>query len=276
MTYVEDFWRDGFAVIRGVFTPEEIARWRARAQEPDAWKGDLLSDPILSEIILHPQMIRIAREVLGGQPIYFGDAAAVVGTAAGSGFHKDSCDRYDPKAPDWTAERHPVLQLGIYTQPHGKKPGGLDLRRGSHMLPGHTAGEMVSPAVEPGDLLIWTSRTTHSANSQIIKFIRHRIMPQGLLWRVFARLPALRFLLEKNDTKRVAFISAYGVEHPIMRRHVRYLGSRTYIVNAWKAAQWTEDTCAIAAERGLVIVPREELLQQASYPTHDNHEPLPY
>lgn len=276
MSYVDDFWRDGFVVLRQALDQGEVLRWRRRALEADADRRDPLSDPVLREMVLHPSLIRIAREILGAPPTYMADATAVVGTAGGSGFHKDSCDRHDPNGPDWSAERHPVIQFGIYTQPHGPRPGGLSLRRGSHMHADDTTGEAVTPSVRPGDLIVWTSRTTHSGNTDRLRLSETRVTPNGLLWRFFQKVPAARFLLHKHPQERVVFILAYGGDHPVADRHLRYLGSRGYIVRAWQAAQWGTELFEQAAARGLKLHTKAELLALASDAPNEQHVPLPY
>lgn len=291
MTYVDDFWRDGFVVIKGALDREGVLRWRRRALEPGANLKDPLSDPVLKEIVLCPAIIRLAEEILGAKPRYMGDATAVVGTGGGSGFHKDSCDRHDPNGPDWMAEKHPVLQFGIYTQPHGPLTGGLSLRRGSHMHADEESGEPVTPKVRPGDLIIWTSRTTHSGNTPNLRILGTRIVPNSRAWKLlrpvspdkkFARTRTLlakfgtRYLLKKHPQERVVFILAYGSDHPIADRHLRYLGSRGYIVRAWQSAEWGPELYEEAAARGLKLHTKEELLALASDHPNEQHVPLPY
>lgn len=279
MQLADAYWRDGYAVVRRLFDPAEVAAWRARALAPAARIDDLLCDPVLRDIVLDPRLIALARDVLGGQPVYFGNSnVSIGGDETGlAGFHKDNSDRYDAAAPDWSTDRYPVMQFGLYMQPHGRLPGGLDLRRGSHLHPDITTGEHVSPAVEPGDLLIWTGRTTHSSHSKIVRGLGWRMEPNGLAWRVFARFPAARIVFARHPERRVVAIGAYGLAgHPLLDRHIEYLRHRADRVEAWQRADYGADAAAIAASRGLALLTPAELLEGAPERTHDHYVQLPY
>ncbi len=64
--YVEQFWRDGYLVRSGFFDPVDVMRWREAALARGKTLADLLSDDVLREIVLHPRLITLARELLGG------------------------------------------------------------------------------------------------------------------------------------------------------------------------------------------------------------------
>ena len=272
MDLAETFWRDGYAVRRNMFSPSEVVRWRLAALDRGGVAADLLSDDILGEIVLDPRLIEMAREILDADPIYFGDSTATIGDA-GTGFHKDNSDRYDARSPDWQVDRYPTIRFGIYTQSHSPgRPLGLDLRRGSHRHPDITSGKWVTPTISPGDVLVWNGRTTHSANSQILRGLNRRVKPNGWLWRILVRTPS-KALLARHPQKRVALFVTYGREHPLLDRHIAYLKTRTYAVEKWRGSSWPEASRRLAAERGLVLL-EPELDDVVA--THDEYRQLAY
>lgn len=277
MINVEQFWQDGYTVVRNMIDPADVQRWRQRAVELGGLGPDLLSDPILSEIILHPSLIEAARDILGDQPVYFGNSSLNIGSDLIGGFHKDNSDRYAGDAPDWAIEHYPIVQFGIYGQPHGALPGGVDLRLGSHRHPDITTGRHVSPAVELGDVVFWNARTTHSSHSMILKGLGHRVEPNGYLWRLLVRIPkaAVAAVRRHHPEQRVFFGGMYGASHPLVDRHIAYLKTRTYAVECTRAAHWSEEARKIAVERGLKLIPPEDRLDGIGV-THDEFVQLPY
>src|ERR1700724_2138543 len=94
------FARDGFVVVRDIFSRDEIQDLRQRVQRQfeadqseqkvldDEWnhteqkigKGDLLSKPLLREIVLDNRILNIARALLPPKPlVYFGDSSYSLG-----------------------------------------------------------------------------------------------------------------------------------------------------------------------------------------------------
>jgi len=267
------FWRDGYELLRGVFTASQVAQWRSRALEA-AGPADLLSDPLLRDVVLNPLLIDQARTILGGDPIYFGDSIAMVGGPQFGGFHKDCSDRYDGAAPDWQVERYPLIRFGIYTQKHADMPGGLDLRSGSHNYPDISSGDWFSADTLPGDVIVWNGRTTHSGPSAVLKG-GHRVEPNGMAWRLLSRFPASQRLLRRHPQQRVALFVTYGIEHPLLDRHIAYLRTRTYAVESWRASHWAPDVHIIAAERGLKLILPEKRLTGVGQ-TNDDYVQLGY
>lgn len=250
---VARFWRDGYAVIRGAFDQSEVAAWRKQALQERS-EGELLSRPHLREVVCDKRLIDVARAILGDQPVYFGDSTVSIGTAQGSGFHKDNTDRYDGAAPDWSVSRYPTLRFGIYTQSHGKLPNGLDLKIGSHMMPGRLEGESASPAVDPGDLIVWNGRTSHSANSPRLKIVGARVNPNGFAWRVIRKLASEKLVYATHPQERVAFFLTYAARHALLDRHIAYLKTRAYAVEMMQASEWDEDARAAARSAGLALL----------------------
>lgn len=70
--------QNGWVVVKNVFTKEEALDFRKRAflsVQDKTIKGDLLSNPYLEHFIYDDRIIKIATELLGAEPVYFGDSA---------------------------------------------------------------------------------------------------------------------------------------------------------------------------------------------------------
>ena len=271
---VEKFWSDGFLILRGVLPTPKVARWREAGAEAKA--VDLLSDDVLAEVICDPVIVDAARQILGGQPVYFGDSTAQRGTSAGCGFHKDNSDRLDANAPDWKVDRYPIIRFGIYTQPHGKLPYGIDFRRGSHRQPDFNTGEMVSADVEVGDLVVWNGRTTHSGNSQIFKVTGRRLEPDSssLAVRLTNKF-GLSPLFRNHPAERVALFASYAMASPSLDRHIEYLRQRTYAVEMWERSEWSEYARELARKAGLDLLDTTGFVRDGR-PLHAQYHPIPY
>src|SRR4051795_6625506 len=139
------FQRDGFVIVRGVFSQDEIAGIRAGAyaeaaaagMRPGTGKGfalpgDVGSHALLCHLITDPRVVAVARQLLDDQPVHFRDSAVGVGSLE-RGWHKDNrtADRYDLSGQDWDGD-YPLIRMGIYCQDHVEHSGGLALRVGSH------------------------------------------------------------------------------------------------------------------------------------------------
>ena len=133
-TDAEKFWRDGYLILRNVFSADEIATYRQAAKRVLVPTADLLSDPTLTDLLLDDRILSIAKSILGGTPTYFGDSNVSIGPT-GSGYHKDNCDRYDRKAPDWSTDRYPLIRFalahagGIFTTLVGRMERGAQTSR---------------------------------------------------------------------------------------------------------------------------------------------------
>jgi len=269
------FWEDGYLILRQVLPQSKVARWREAGLH--LGKTDLLSDDVLAEVVCEPVLIDAARKILGGQPVYFGDSTAQRGTFAGTGFHKDNSDRLDGNAPDWKVDRYPIIRFGIYTAPHGGDlPLGLDLRRGSLRHPDVTTGEMVSADVQPGDLVVWNGRTTHSGNSMIFKMTGKRLEPNpsSLMVRLTNKF-GLPFLYKKHPTERVAIFTSYALASPSLDRHIEYLRQRTYAIEMWERSNWSPAARQLAADAGLELLDTTQMKHDGR-PLFQYYQPLPY
>lgn len=254
MLNVDQFWRDGFLVIPGVLGSAAVRRWRQAAISRENQAADLLSDETLREVVLSDRLIDFARQILGGQPVYFGDSTATIGQS-GWGFHKDNSDRLDPNAPDWKTDRYPIIRFGVYCQSHGKEPGSIEFRRGSHMHADYTTGERYAAPTEPGDVIVWNARTTHSANSRILKGLGIRMMPDpySIPFRAIVRFKA-EWLFQQMRQERVALFVSYGKAGPLLDRNIEYLKHREYPWESWAVSHWDRQAKEMAARSGLDLI----------------------
>jgi hypothetical protein len=278
MVDVEKFWRDGFLVIPKVLDPALVQRWREAALERENKRADLLTDPVLQEVVLNETLIGIARQILDCERlVYFCDSTAAIGRV-GWVFHKDNSDRIDASAPDWTTDRYPLIRFGIYTKPHGgDEPGAIEFRRGSHLVADYTTGERCAAATQPGDLVVWNARTTHSANQRISKVFGWSPSPDmnTLTFRVLRRSGAEHWLMKGERTTRVAIFTMFAKEHPLLHRHMSYLKTRSYPWEMWKASHWTPEVRALARQRGLDLLDPTGLRWDGS-PVSDVWVPVPH
>jgi hypothetical protein len=250
---VDAFWENGYQIVRNVYTPEEIKRLReatfaSRGRGP----GDLLSNPLLRDVLVDGKFVEIARRILGSDDIWYAGDSSFTINSGQRGFHKDNVDRQDPNGPDWNG-RYTILRFGIYLQDHWKHTGGLNLRAKSHNTADHTFGKNVYVRTRVGDVAVWSLRTTHSGNGTLLRF------PKS-----YAPLPHQhdkfpRWLVAARDGDRIALFAALGLDDAHMARYVEYLKTRKYIVDIWRRTRYDQAALTAAAEAGLIVrdVPRE-------------------
>lgn len=252
---VTGFWRDGFTLVRNVYTEDEIEAMREDAFAMEGkHKGDLLSHPLLGRVVVDGKMAEIARILLKRDDlVYFGDTAVAIREGT-PGWHKDNADRRDPKAPDW---RSPYTQLrfGIYTQDHAKHSGGLNVRQGSHNVPDFTTGKVVHLPSRVGDIGVWSMRITHSAAGTLLKWApgRNRAPDPSEVKNIDPKI-----ILPRHK-KRVVLFSALGADDEHHDRYVRYLKTREYMVNQWRETHYTDEQIGAMEAQGVKLrnVPKE-------------------
>ena len=262
---IDQFRRDGYLTVRGVLSADEVASLRRDAIRIANQCKDrgLVIVPSRNEILPVPDLVTwdevgwllsderivgLARQLLGQQEIvYFGDSGIVVGAGA-RGFHKDNTERVDRSHPDWQSD-YTLLRFGIYLQDHVHHSGGLKIRAGSHNHADVTTGRSVDIATVPGDIVIWSLRTSHSGN--VVKM-------RGLSWasipiRLEARLP--QWLRVPESETRVALFLTLAANDDHLRRYLaKYNDLQAYPNNymylLWQHSHWTPERMAKAAARG--------------------------
>jgi hypothetical protein len=264
----EAFRRRGYAIVEQLFSAEEIERLREVSTDTLAEherdgragadpgregtirgaSGDLLSIPSLRYVLLDPRLLRVVRDLLGGQPHYFGDSSLRVGKNGARGWHRDNVNRRRWRGgPDWH-DPYPLLRCGLYMQDLARFSGGLALRPASNRprrrLP--TLGKLVQ--ARAGDLVVWDLRTVHSG-----EVVRMRGLP-GLALR-----PSLQTLLPDalrvpEERERIVMFMTFALPGEHLDDYIAYLRTRDYMCNAWAGARVAPDVWAQAADAGLEVL----------------------
>jgi Phytanoyl-CoA dioxygenase (PhyH) len=262
------FWARGYAIVRGLFDLAEVWRLRAIAEEaisqaeragragsdPGAegtirgGPGDLLSIPSLRHVLLDPRVVGVARELLGGQPQYFGDSSVRIGKNGVRGWHRDNVNRRRWRGgPDWR-DPYPLLRCGLYLQDQARHSGGLALRPGSNRL-GRvrpTLPKLVDASA--GDLVVWTLRTVHSGEA-----VRLRGLPGLPLHPRLQTLLPQRLRLP-DDGERIVLFMTFARTGALLDHYLEYLKSRDYMRTAWAASQFEPETWMQAEQAGLHVL----------------------
>jgi len=251
---VDAFWRDGYQVIPGVYTPDEIKKFREGALASRSHGGDLLSNPHMKHALTDGRMAEVARQILGSDDVWYAGDSSFTINSNQHGYHKDNADRTDPNAPDWQS-RYTILRFGIYLQDHTKHTGGLNLRHASHNTVSLTEGKHTYIRNRVGDLAVWSLRTTHSGNGTLLNWPRWvspevPVKPEEFPWY---------YRVAKAEGDRMAVFAAIGLDDAHHDRYTEYLKTRTYICNIWRKSPYDDETIAEAERNGLKIrnVPKE-------------------
>jgi hypothetical protein len=270
MEHAAKFRKDGYVIVRNLFSPAEAREIRARALEVGPTSQELLSIAALRGVLLDERVLEVVRSLIGRKLVYFGDSNVSI-DAPSHGFHKDNPDRNDPNGPDWKGD-YPLVRFGIYTQSHKGKPNGLDLRRGSHLIASTKAGEHVYCETEPGDVVFWNLRTTHSGWGITVR--GRPVDPDSLPGRLLWRFPTLR---DRHEERRVVLFASYGAPSEHLERYVEYLKSRQYGVDAFLSQQYDAEALQLARARDVIVRDmRTEVLERPAKEVRADHFQLPY
>ena len=199
----EQFERDGFLVVPSLFSDAEVADMRSRIDETHKEFGpsatDLMSYPLLREIMLDERILGIFKQLLGEGCCYFGWSSyrRAQKRQFNRTFHNDG--KGDPSnlrsknLSDPAKTNYPVLRFGLYLQDHAHHSGGLEVRVGSHhqfmmstneikrlfarehrlSLRGFPLGQLYNVPSTGRDLVVFNMRTHHSGH-----FVRPRMCPR--------------------------------------------------------------------------------------------------
>lgn len=262
---VERFALDGYLIVRGVFSPEEIEVFRdtvgglaSQLESAHAidglWMmpGDVAAYSELSSVLTDPRMLSIARSLLGDRPVYFRDSAVAIAETiqdSGRGWHKDNRvpDRFDPLTADWQGE-YPVIRMGIYCENHVEHSGGVALRVGSHRLRPTLLRRLLwgavhrlrpRPGVRAHMHAITTGRAIHAdtrAGDVVVWTLRtshsgFAMRPRlaknlKLPSQLETRLPNAFFL--PPERPRVTMIITYGADSEHLDKLIEFLPTREY------------------------------------------------
>jgi hypothetical protein len=242
---VADFWTKGYAILRDVYTAEEVEQMRGEVREHCAQGGELMTGP-LKHVLTDGRMARVAQKLLDTDTvIYGGDSSATINGKIRA-WHKDNTDREDPDAPDWD-DQYTQLRFGVYLQDHVTHSGGLNLKVGSHVICDLTSGETIYVKNNPGDMLVWSMRMTHSGAGTLLKDPTARF-PEPDEWNAF---PPDQVAPEHEE--RMAIFVHLGADDKHARRYLDYLKTRTYMVNAWRRRPLTAERIAELNAVGITV-----------------------
>lgn len=220
--------KNGWLLVKSVFSPEEIESFRALAIQSKDHQGDVLSHPKLKKVLMDERVLNIFKEALGSDSLfYFGDSLISI-NGPGGGFHKDSPGRMDKKSFEWKDPNYSVVRMGIYLQDHSKHSYGLCLREKSHLTQSVAKGKIINVKTEPGDVVLWKLTTTHAANALVLAALP-QVSFHPLIARMFPKL-----MLQPKIEPRVAIFTTFGIDDHYSREFVNYLKTRKYAVNRWE------------------------------------------
>jgi phytanoyl-CoA dioxygenase PhyH len=258
----------GYAVVRQLFDVEEIQRLRASAREAFAEgereglittspgiegtirhrAGDLLSISSLRHVLLDARVLEVVRELLGGEPAYFGDSSVRIGKNGQRAWHRDNVHRRRwRRGPDWQ-DPYPLLRCGLYMQDQSRHSGGLALRPRSNR-PGlfRPTLPMLVDARE-GDFVVWQLRTVHSG-----EVVRMRWLPDVPLHpRVQTRLP--QSMRAPEDAERIVMFMTFARPGAQLDYYMDYLKTRHEMQSAWASSHFGSEVWQAAAEAGLQVI----------------------
>ncbi len=246
--HLDQFERDGFVLIQGVFSREEVTALRRGAEKVrDAEKrrgnsrlepacpelffcwGDLLGKPPLDSLIFDRRVVDIVKDLLGDEVVYWGDSNFQMGQGC-RGLHKDSVDRNNADGEDWKS-RYNVIRGAVYAQDHVQHSGGVKFRKGSHRFWDCERGRLYDLPSEAGDLAFWKLTTTHSGN-----VARNRLLKSlPLQVRFENRLPG--FLKAPEAEERLGLFFTYGAPGKHLDRYIQWCIQRGDYAEHWRTSR---------------------------------------
>ena len=260
-------------MVKNVFPIELINEIRRRAEDRGFENKELILDPFFREIVLHPTILKIAKQILGCTPVYFGDSSCVKSLQPYQGaWHTDNADRLDVNAPDWKG-KYDIIRFAIYLQDHRKYSKGLMVKECSHLSPKHAnKGRIRYFASQPGDLIVWNMRTVHCGNAGIIKgWENYPIEPSKTKY-----IPKI-FMLSGGPLERIGLFTAFGANGAHLERYLNYLKTRQYMVNRWRAAEFTNNTREAIQTKDVIVREMYKEIQGVSDAgVYEFHHPLSY
>ncbi len=254
----------GYTIVGGLLEAEEVQRLRSQVIETFAemeqqgrvgtdpgkegtirgLDSDLLSIPSLRHVLLDPRLLRVIGELLGGEPVYFGDSSVRFGANGVRAWHRDNVDRTRRRGQDWHGF-YPLLRCGLYLQDHSLHSGGLALRPHSHQSKRLLPTLPVLAGSKSGELVAWNMRTVHCG-----EVVRMRGMPGlALNPRVQSLLPAPMRVAE--DHKRIVLFMAFGLPSSHLDNYVAYLRTRHYMQRSWSNSRFGSEVWDEAERAGL-------------------------
>ena len=242
----KNFWKNGYTVIRNVYTKDQIIRFRnfikkkgeeITGSEQKDWrtlKGEGLKDVLsykeLRDSILNETLLKTIKHIFDDENIYYwGYSRFRFNEKTHRNTHNDA--KNDNQNPFKT--KYPILRIGIYLQDHKNYSDGLKIFKKSchsfklgrtllrkiikenelrYLLPQRFSSENIDS--QPGDIILWNLRTCHSANALRIRFMKNlslRPSVENFLEKYFPRL-----LLPRENDRAVIFSDFGKMSEPLI------------------------------------------------------------
>jgi hypothetical protein len=250
----EAFQRDGFLHVGGFLPPEKTAELRRTCMDHFA-KGHGVSKnggkietdilrrfPEVAWLLTWPPALELARQLVGGGAVMHPHETAVHLGPVNRGWHKDSRDyaREDASGTDWQDD-YRVIHFAYYLQDHKHRSGALAIKRGSHRAKNLSDGVVVPMRNDPGDLVVFDLRATHTGNT-LTPRRSFAWLPPSLVYPPLGpapRNPLLRplrttravlqrlpWVYERPHADRLALFLVYGADDQHTRNFFEFLKGR--------------------------------------------------
>lgn len=243
----EEFEQNGFAILRGVFDPDEISVARSqltkifKSTDNKNWWSDSINlancldlYPELVWLSLNRKVIEGVRTALGNENIVFVNVFGVQKNML-SDWHRD--DGTGAKSPDdgyfgktdLLCEDLKCVRVAIYLQDHNESSPGLYVKPGSHLQRKGVLSAAECLNLQAGDVIIFDVRLVHSGTFQNKWFDRLLKATAGksrVCIRVLTELS--RKLMLKFRPPKFSVFLVYGAENKF---------STTYGINMMKNQQ---------------------------------------
>lgn len=258
----------GYNVVKRLLDAQEVQRLRRIAQETVAQaeregragaipgsegtirgaQGDLLSTPSVRHVLLDPRVLEVARELLGGEPVYFGDSSMRIGKNGQRGWHRDNVNRRRwLGGPDWH-DPYPLLRCGLYLQDQARHSGGLAVRPRSNRVGRLRPTLPMLLDAHAGDLVVWVLRTVHTG-----EVVRLRWLPALPLHpRIQTLLP--QSMRAPEDAERIVLFMTFARAGAHLDHYLAYLKRRDYMQKAWASSHFGSDALEEAESAGLRVI----------------------
>lgn len=257
----------GWVIIRQVFSPDEVKSLRVgvmRASE-ESLTGDLLMHPTVGgdRFLLHERFLVVVKAMLSGTPVHFGDASVSIGFQSTPAFHKDNPDRQNGMAPDWQSP-YTIVRFGVYLQDHRTHSGGLALRDYSNNTADINRGRPFAVPTEPGDVVLWSLRTTHSGFATRLRGLVNAFVPLTIMAVLLGKKrysPSTLLFRPLDAEPRIALFAAFGIKDAHLDRYLKHLKTRDYAVRRWQATRYSDEMHAEARNSGIEMIDVTEQVQ---------------
>ena len=281
----EDFEKNGFTIIKNVFSKEEVNKFRNFIQKKSLEilgddnlnykdltitnQKDVLSYPEINSAILNERLINSLKVLLDGLPAYWGYSTFRWNEKAYRSFHNDV--KNDKNCPFST--KYPLLRIGIYLQDHSRFSNGLKVWKGSchtlrygrtmlkkilfkkgsykYLIP-QQLFKSINVETEAGDVVVWNLRTCHSGAALRIKPFPKISFHPIIENFIEKRFPKLCLPAEKE---RAVIFATFGKESEELNNFIEDNKKHSELKNTFKNSNFLDQNIISTAKKfGLKIL----------------------